>query len=1343
MAFNVLSGSIAAYDLVATGSFSGSYAGDGAQLINVKQFELFNAGDTRIPFYKLVGGEFSLDANSGLNVNNGVLTVPATTASAGIKLSNPISGTLAGPGSYLGINSNGNLILTSSSGGGNTNGANAAGDGGTIGDPEDGGYTDGLFTDLASTTTIGTVIDRFNEIFKILAPSPAPALDTVRTYQPNGAGVKMSFGFGAAASGYTNVDINPTYVDTDLATPTVFGEVLQNAVFAPTSSTISDANTNANNGIHFRLGAYANQAITGTLNYDVGPNATNGYLAYASGAFGNAETGSLTIRLNNSDIHTIDLGSVSGAGNPGTGSASLLNAAGSGFLNLSVAASSFDGNGAEWAIFKHRTGKFVISPSDQVKGNNYVHIRHSIGSTHYFTNFLQWVNDPDGAGQALSVSNSRIEGVSLVGSKYLSGVQYNTDLTASYKVDVSNMYRNVYPTGNVITFNPTNSDTPSAQSVPNVAGAFPITRILGVTASVNYNGNSILNGTIGMSLNATHPLKANLSSAGSATITGMLVDNRTLSSTNLIERFHDETYRKTSGSYNTQASVINSSATWNSQNHMTGGGAAGHTDGLIMFNQRLYSPVDSDIPNAGNFSSLANASSGQPNYSSVTGNRTFYRVVSNSSGVTKRDIKITTTKSSTTFNNSGLGNSNMHLFVKIPEVTGWMDATQNFTYGSISDGNGALINGASNDTDSGNNTHHLTFGTASVANGSHIMVKMIADESWAGYISQMQFQLGATTNTATQAPVLDDIDANNTGVAAKLSFGASNGIPEYSNATGSSISLTNFNSNDNYTVSGDRRGIFSSKPTITGELNEDVGASGNNYPANGFRNGYTGSLVLEVNGSEVHSINIGSTLNAFSNNFNGNSSGFSVSAVSFSTTSDNIPDYTKPYRTGDYQIGANDQNIGWNYARVIHRIGASDTTTNYVEWIVDVSGSTNDTEVSSPTLNNFDHNDVYYQSGIGYFASRPSASFNYLASNFYRNVYYNGSDAVTFGTTTNCSISNLRMVGTGITTFDSAVSQASMAALNNSADCERTSFQVTGTVLFDNLTSISGGLGLFTDRDVTVASTVKHVSGFKSNRTTASRSKTSFMVYSGSIGSTNLNTNEYFNTENYRIVSGNYANQASVTTSGNSWVSSYSMNDTGNYPTHADGAVTVNGYMISPLQIGNDGDTRNVANGGSLQAPANNPNYSSGELTNNIRTFYRYFRNETGLAKATFTLTLYGDANLISKSGAFYTGALGANKNIQVELKVPFDPSFTGLDDTSTAWGDCIKPYGAGTQPDADGVGIFNGGGSDLNQSVGGSGRDIAIQLQGKQVRDDQYFIVKISAHKDWTGYLSRIKITY
>ena len=118
---------------------------------------------------------------------------------------------------------------------------------------------------------------------------------------------------------------------------------------------------------------------------------------------------------------------------------------------------------------------------------------------------------------------------------------------------------------------------------------------------------------------------------------------------------------------------------------------------------------------------------------------------------------------------------------------------------------------------------------------------------------------------------------------------------------------------------------------------------------------------MEVNGTEVHNIDLGSTLNAITADYNGNSSGFTVSAVGFSTTTDSIPNYIQPYRTGTYRVGPNDQLLGWNYARVLHRIGGTDTTTNYVEWVVDTDS--NALSSSALGLSNFDHNDVYYQSG--------------------------------------------------------------------------------------------------------------------------------------------------------------------------------------------------------------------------------------------------------------------------------------------------------------------------------------------------------------------------------------------
>ena len=939
------------------------------------------------------GSTIALLGSSSLGANvlsASLATTDDLTVSGTVKFTGLSAGS-AQSTKYLALDASDNVVLTSSSGTG------GGGGNGTIGAAEDGDYSDGLFTDFTSNTLIGVPIDRFNEVLKILAPSPAPDLRSIEDNISNGVTAKLSFGSSqtvphysssATAAGFTAVDINGSY--------------------SPTNS-----------GRNLRIGVYDGaQDITGILNDNVAASVTNTYVAYASGAYGNAETGVLKLELNGNIIHSINLSEFNGAGNPGSGTDSSLNSDTSGFTNTSITASSFDGNNAEWNIFKHRTGRFKVDVNSMVPGWNYVRVIHTFGGTDKTTNFIEWINDPSGSVNNLSATNSRIEDVALVGSKFISGVEYNTDATANYKVDLSNLYQNVYQaSGTPISFTVSNSTTPSAQSVPSIdnGAGENSTKVLGITASLDVNTNTLVSGAITANVTATHPLKSTLSNGGSATTgNGFLIDNRTLASTNLAEKFHDETYRKASGSYDTQSSVTLGSNEWNSRNHMTASGATGHQDGLLYFDQKLYSPVDADIPNNGNFAALSNVKSGQPNYSGVTGTRTFFRVLSNSSGVTKRDIKIVTTKNGTTFNNSSLSTANAHLYVKIPGQTGWMDASQNFVFGRIDTDDGALISGASNDVDSGNNTHHLTFGSASVANGECIMVKIEADESWAGYISQLDFTLGATTNTATAAPVLDDIDVNDTGLNdANLSFGASHTIPNYSSATGSSISLTNFDTNANYGVSGDRRGVFSSYTVIDGDLNEDVTSNGNNYPANAFNDGLDGSLVLEVNGTEVHTVTISGTTNAIVNDFNGNSSGFSVSSVSWSTTTDNIPDYTKPHRTGTYQIGTADQRLGWNYARVIHRKSGGDQQTNYVEWVVDTDS--NALGSSSLVFNDFYHSDVFKQSGVGYFASRPTASYEYLASNVYRNVYQNGT-AITFPTNTNCSISNIRISGSGVTT---------------------------------------------------------------------------------------------------------------------------------------------------------------------------------------------------------------------------------------------------------------------------------------------------------------------------------------
>jgi len=115
MGYNVLSGSTSAISVISSGSF----VGDGSGLENVEQFPLQNASVTRIPFYKTIDGELGLNANNGFtfDVNANALTVPGLTSSVGINIPNPVSSSLAGLDSYLGLDSNGNLIVTSSAAG--------------------------------------------------------------------------------------------------------------------------------------------------------------------------------------------------------------------------------------------------------------------------------------------------------------------------------------------------------------------------------------------------------------------------------------------------------------------------------------------------------------------------------------------------------------------------------------------------------------------------------------------------------------------------------------------------------------------------------------------------------------------------------------------------------------------------------------------------------------------------------------------------------------------------------------------------------------------------------------------------------------------------------------------------------------------------------------------------------------------------------------------------------------------------------------------------------------------------------------------------------------------------
>ena len=129
MGYNVLSGSVSSiYDIQASGTFTGSFGGDGTNLENVTQFELF--GDTaggRVPFFKAVSGKTHLegDATFTFNANSDTLSISNLSASAGLNLSGIAAGTTT-TSSYLALDSNNNVVLTSSVGGSGPTGTGTA-----------------------------------------------------------------------------------------------------------------------------------------------------------------------------------------------------------------------------------------------------------------------------------------------------------------------------------------------------------------------------------------------------------------------------------------------------------------------------------------------------------------------------------------------------------------------------------------------------------------------------------------------------------------------------------------------------------------------------------------------------------------------------------------------------------------------------------------------------------------------------------------------------------------------------------------------------------------------------------------------------------------------------------------------------------------------------------------------------------------------------------------------------------------------------------------------------------------------------------------------------------------
>lgn len=467
-----------------------------------------------------------------------------------------------------------------------------AGASGVIGAAEDGNYNDGLFQDFTPTTPIGTAVDRFNELFLAIAPSPPPTMDNISLTGLSKESGRISYGTDNDLVGYreTGVGTKNTVVNNLIASTSTF---------------------------------------SGVINQDVSSNSS-----HPADVFGNAKSGLLRLMVDGVELATLDLEQGDGAiDNTSGGTVTGISVSAVGFAELNGTALTAD-------LFAYRTGTFTILASDFPTGENFgyhtVQVIHTDGGTSNTDTF-----NIDADVQAMSFSGQGLSNLVLPTTKHISGIEYATSGTVDFDGGSAfNVYRNSYSNNsNAISWIGTNINSQN-DSLPLLgAGEEEDHTLVGADLDkagmvINPSNNRLLKEDIQVMLQIKKPL-GRTATATPVSISNILFDAVSPNSSDLNENFNDEDYRLINdnlGTYGDQNDWSsgglggrNSSAVWDSTNAL---GTGDEADGLLICNSRLsYPDYTNDLPQVtnGDFSGGGVVPSPGPNYSSLNGDRTFLR----------------------------------------------------------------------------------------------------------------------------------------------------------------------------------------------------------------------------------------------------------------------------------------------------------------------------------------------------------------------------------------------------------------------------------------------------------------------------------------------------------------------------------------------------------------------------------------------------------------------------------------------------------------------------------------------------------------------------------------------
>jgi len=524
---------------------------------------------------------------------------------------------------------------------------------------------------------------------------------------------------------------------------------------------------------------------------------------------------------------------------------------------------------------------------------------------------------------------------------------------------------------------------------------------------------------------------------------------------------------------------------------------------------------------------------------------------------------------------------------------------------------------------------------------------------------------------------------------------------------------------------------------ITGILNSGVSVHPSlpspAYATYSFGNGITGSVALYLNSVTISSVNLASTYNAIDTTNSGATSGLSLTVATNSKFTNGNPFDFFWYRTGTYRIKRDNNNLnsGYNKITIKHLLPASTITLTSYEFISDAS--TTQTTFGSPNfISNLNVTNTKYLSGIRYYTS-GNFGYQVVASNIYRNTYYEGLDAGSFAdvsTSDNSNIYNGQSYPTNISNSDAFSPTPVTQALTTPASVNQTFQFSTSFAIQPNRRKINGTSTVNVTSKRTVQGTV----------TGGTLTKTGWYIDTVVDSSTalieNFNGENRSNSNSWGRLTNSTFNTVSSITSDN-WDSSNSL-----LSTYTNALQVADGRLLYPSRnFQADGDSTVNPNWGvtnrnytTCRSNVSSPIHGSvGPTGDNWRTYTRVFDlGSTSYAKFSVVIT-FQNTTFVP-----LTTALSGNSACYVEFKLPHSvgtPTGGLIGGAVTGWLDACKAYDGTILPN-DEEGCLEG---NVPTSSGSSWK---INFGGRNTYySGGKVLMRITAGKDWNGYIQNITI--